>query len=292
MRLGLVGTDSSHAELFLDGFNAASRHPGQRIVALWGSDQERARTLAKRGGGVAVVAQPEEMLGAIDGAIVGDRHGDLHLEHAAPFLEAGLPVFIDKPLANRPRDAEALVAVARRHGAALCSASALRWQRDMDELKRGLTALGALLEVEAYGTWYPESEYGGPIFYGIHTVELAQELVGPSWEELSVTGGANPSAVFRAGPVKVRLAFSPLGESGESEFGVRVRAEGGEVAMPIRLPDDYMEPVIARIAEMMRTGRSPLADQELISPVALMHEIALRLAGTNPAADQPRRPDQ
>lgn len=278
MRLGLIGTDSSHAELFLDSFNAARRHPGQRIVALWGSDDERARTLAKRGGDIAVVAQPEAMLGSVDGAIVGDRHGDLHLAHAAPFLEAGLPVFVDKPLANSPRDAEALVALAHRHGAALCSASALRWQRDMEELKHRLGALGALQEVEAYGTWYPESEYGGPIFYGIHTVELAQELVGPDWEGVSVTGGGSPSVTFRAGPVRVQLAFRPLGQSGESEFGVRVRAEGGELAMPIRLPDDYMDPVIARIAEMMRTGRSPLSDRDLVSPVALMHEIGLQLA--------------
>lgn len=276
MRIGLVGTDSSHAEYFLDAFNVEKRYPGQRIVALWGADAERTRMLAERGG-VAVFAQPAAMLGAVDGVIVGDRHGDLHYPHAAPFLEAGLPVFIDKPLANTPRDAEALVTLARRSGAALCSASALRWQHDMDEVKRRRATLGALQEVEAYGTWYPESEYGGAIFYGIHTIELAQELVGADWADVTVTSGANPSATFQAGAVRVGLVFRPLGESGESEFGVRVRAEGGEVAMPIRLPDDYMAPVIARIAEMMRTRRAPLSDQDLVSPVALMHEIAAHL---------------
>jgi predicted dehydrogenase len=279
MRLGLIGTDSSHAELFLDSFNVANRHSGQRIVALWGQDEERTRILARRGGDIAVVAQPHELLGAIDGAIIGDRHGDLHRGHAAPFLEAGLPVFVDKPLANSPGDAEALVALARRSGAALCSASALRWQRDMEDLKRRLASLGALREVEAYGTWYPQSEYGGPIFYGIHSVEMAQELVGPDWDALTVTPGREPNAVFRAGDVRVRLDFRPLADSGESEFGVRVRAEGGEVAMPIRLPDDYMEPVIDRIAEMMRTCRAPLSDRALVSPVALMQEIAMRLEG-------------
>ena len=278
MRLGLIGTDSSHAEWFLDSFNVARRHAGLRIEALWGADAERTRMLAARGGDIAVVAQPEAMRGAVDAVIVGDRHGDLHYPHAAPFLEAGLPVFIDKPLANTPRDAEALVALARRSGAALCSASALRWQHDMEEVKRRLAAMGPLQEVEAYGTWYPESEYGGAIFYGIHTVEIAQELAGATWAEVSVAGGDSPSATFQAGPIRVRLVFRPLGPSGESEFGVRIRARDGEVAVPIRLPDDYLEPVIARIAEMMRTRRSPLSDAELLSPVALMHEIAAHLS--------------
>src|SRR6476620_3117646 len=96
MRIGLVGTDNSHADDFLQLLNEAGRHPGFRIVALWGDDPARTRDLARRFAVADVVAAPADLVGRVEAAIVVDRHGALHLGHAAPCLEAGLPVFVDK----------------------------------------------------------------------------------------------------------------------------------------------------------------------------------------------------
>ena len=59
---------------------------------------------------------------------VGDfRHGALHYKYAKPFLEAGLPIFIDKPIACSISHAKKIIALAKRHHAPLMSASATRF---------------------------------------------------------------------------------------------------------------------------------------------------------------------
>src|SRR5437879_3573142 len=130
LRIALVGADSSHAEDFLGVLNEAERHSGFRIVALADSETERMAALAHRFGVSRIVADPGATVEEVDAAIVGDRDGGRHLRNALPFLEAGLPVFIDKPLACSLADSEAMLGAARRSGAPLASASALRWQPD------------------------------------------------------------------------------------------------------------------------------------------------------------------
>jgi predicted dehydrogenase len=273
MRLGLVGVDSSHAEDFLRHFNAEQRHNPIRVTALWGGDDERMTALAA----LAPEAQPMDSLAAllaeVDAVIVGDRHGGLHRTHAIAALEAGRPVFVDKPLANTLSDATAIVDAAERYGVPVLSGSALRWQAETRRLKAKLAGLDGPIELLAYGTWYPQNEYGGAIFYAIHTIELVQELLGVEWNKLRPRAEDDLSAVrYRVGPHSVTLEFRPL-SGGSSDFGVEVSADKVAFRQSIALGDDYMLPVCDQIAAMLRNGHSPMTRQELLAPVALMEEI-------------------
>lgn len=281
IRIGLAGLDSSHAEDFLRHFNAEARHPGLRVTALWGEDPVRRDALLASADGVEAAATLEQLTGMVDAVIVGDRHGDLHRPHALAAIEAGLPVFVDKPLAGSIADAEAIVAAAERSGAPLLSGSALRWQVETRSLKARLAGLDGPYDIGAYGTWYPQNEYGGAIFYAIHTVELVQELLGPDWCDVTLVDGPAPRVGYRCGDHAVELEFRPLGEQGSSAFGVSVTASGTSVIQPVPLGDDYMAPVADEIAAMLRSGLSPMTRKELLAPVTLMAEIEglLRKAG-------------
>lgn len=274
MRLGLVGIDSSHADDFLRHFNVERQHHGMRVTSLWAPDLAGARVAELRGIAPDVVAAPslDALVDQVDAVIVGDRHGDLHCAHALPALAAGKPVFVDKPLANSPNDAEAIVAAAERSATPLLSGSALRWQPDTVMLKARIAYLDRPLSVHAYGTWYPDSEYGGAIFYAIHTVELMQELLGTGWTDLSVEAGADPKIRFRCGDAKASMTFHPLGVSGSSAFGATVKAGKVRLEQPIPLPGDYMLPVVNRIAQMLRSGKGMSRD-ELLAPVRMMAQI-------------------
>src|SRR5262249_27466055 len=150
--------------------------------------------------------------------------------------------------------AEAIVSAAERNATPLLSGSALRWQAETRRLKALIAGVDSPFEIAAYGTWYPENEYGGPIFYAIQTREVVQELIGISWRNLELIGGDNPTIRYRSGETSVALEFQPLGESGNSAFGVRVKAPGVAFEHAVPLGDDYMAPVAAQIAAMLKAN--------------------------------------
>jgi predicted dehydrogenase len=282
MRLGLVGIDSSHADDFLRHFNSEARYGELRVTALWGREAPAARVAQLLALDPAVRAEPslDRLLEAVDAVLVGDRDGRLHRAHALPALAAGKPVFVDKPLANSLADATAMLEAAAHSGAPLLSGSALRWQAETATLKARIAYLDPPLSVSAYGTWYPDSDYGGPIYYAIHAIELLQELLGPGWSDLRVAGGADPVVRCRFGDVQATLTFHPPGESGHAAFGAAVVAAGGiEIDQPVPLGDDYMLPVCHRIAQLLRTGRGMSRD-ELLAPIRMMEAIAAGLHET------------
>lgn len=280
IRIGLVGLDSSHAEDFLRAFNAEVRHPQMRITAIWGGEENRVAELKAVAPELNAAPSLDALLRIVDAVIVGDRHGDLHREHALPAIAAGMPVFVDKPLANKPADAEAIVVAAEKAGTPLLSGSALRWQAESRRLKAKIAGIDGPFDLMAYGTCYPDSEYGGAIFYAIHTIELAQELIGVEWRKLKLRHDTEPRIQYRSGEASVTLEFRPLGESGSSAFGVEVKAPDVRLVQPVPLGDDYMVPVADQIATMLKTGASPMTHAELLAPVRLMSEIdALLKAG-------------
>ncbi len=69
------------------------------------------------------------------------------------------------------------------------------------------------------------------------------------------------------------MEFRPLEATGTSSFGVEIEAPGMRLHQPIPLGDDYMAPVCESIAAMLRSGKSPLSAEELLSPVRMMAEI-------------------
>lgn len=281
MRIGLVGTESDHAEDALRMLNREGRYPGFTVAALWGAEADRARTrlLAHCHGVAEIVAEPDGMLGKVDAVIVGARDGRLHLQHALPYLEAGLPVFIDKPLACSVADAQQLLDAATATRAPVLSASALRWQADTEQLKR---TTGPFEQVAVTGSFYPDSPYGGSIFYGVHTVELALELAGAGIEDLEVTLATADALTIagRVGATQVEMRMIRPAEGEGTSFRAELASPAGRTGGPVNLPKDYMAPVLDRFVAMLKSGVAPLSRDQLLAPVRVLElgETALRQA--------------
>ena len=276
-RIGLVGLDSSHAEDFLRHFNLEARHDDLRITGMTDGDAARMDELEAFAAGLERFVRLDSMLPAVDAVIVGHRHGRLHRDAAIASLSAGKPTFVDKPLTNSTADAEAIVAAAERHGSLLLSGSALRWQAETARLKARLAGIDGDYQLLAYGTWYPDSEYGGAIFYAIHTVELVQQLLGIEWKKLRLKAAPIPTVQFKTNGTLVSLEFRPLGPSGNSAFGVEVEGKGVDFKQAIPLGDDYMAPVAEKFARMLQTRTPCLSHEELLAPIRMMDEIVALL---------------
>jgi predicted dehydrogenase/nucleoside-diphosphate-sugar epimerase len=144
-RIGIIGCGAAAKRYYLP---ALKRHEGI-IEGLYLVDKNRtqAESLANDLGGGIVHADYREILGKIDGAVILLPHS-LHAGVAGEFLNAGIPVLCEKPLAETKADAHALVEAAKRTGMALCVNNTRRMFPSFKEVKR-LIAGGAIGTVQS-----------------------------------------------------------------------------------------------------------------------------------------------
>lgn len=279
LRIGIVGTDSSHVEQIIRLLNVEGRLPGALVVALSSSDAERSAELAAFGNVQSVVHSPAEMLGHIDAGIVADRHGGLHARHAVPLLDSGLPVLVDKPFALEPRDARTMIRAATATGALLTSYSPLRWTAEIVALAE-LEGEDPLLSLMVTGAATPASEYGGIHFYGVHPAEIACQLApGP----IRLLGIEHDTEVvtIRAmmGGIRVSLVLVDPGDAPPAPFHVTAVRRGRVDASTIILASDYLLPGLTRFIEMIDSDRPPLGFDDLLRPVELLSAVRYALEG-------------
>ncbi len=181
-RIGILGSDNSHADRFSEILNLPD-HPaylpgsGAQVVAIWGQEEERTRQVAANNRIPTIVANPLDMLGQVDAVLCVTRHGGLHRELVVPYLEAGVPTFIDKPLAVEPADARAIVAAAQANGTPFSSFSTVRFATSMQQFAQEAAAVQPRVGVYS-GPATRRNIYGGVVFYAIHSIEMMLMLQG------------------------------------------------------------------------------------------------------------------
>jgi predicted dehydrogenase len=187
-KIGILGSDNSHADRFSEILNLPS-HPsylpdsGAQVVAIWGQEAERTQQVAQNNNIATIVDNPTHMIGQVDAVICVTRHGGLHRELATPYLEAGIPTFVDKPLAVDPDDARAIVAAAQQYNVPFTSFSTVRFSADTRAYLAEVEKLGGVRTGVYTGPASRRNIYGGMIFYAIHSIELmlAVQGTGVQW---------------------------------------------------------------------------------------------------------------
>lgn len=133
------------------------------VTHVWAQDSILAADIARASRIAHVVERPEAMIGAVDAILLARDDAENHLILAPPFLRAGLPIFIDKPLAVRTVDAKALLALEQWPGQ-LFSCTALRYAAELRAGGERLRGIGRLRRIEGVT---PK----GWKTYGVHVVE-------------------------------------------------------------------------------------------------------------------------
>ena len=270
-RLGIVGTENSHADHYVRMANREGRYPGLRVVALAGGDTERNRALAAAGGLDQLVDAPGDLIGRVDAAIVCSRNGHQHRAETVPLLRAGIPVLVDKPLACSVEDAQAILEAAAATGTPVTSSSALRYHPSVTRLAIELAdSRPEVLQVS--GPADAASEHGGLFFYGIHSVEILFALLrsAPVRDVTASSFGDLVVITAESGSAPVVLHLVQPRDGYQAPWRVVARLDGRAVARQIDLDDHYLAPQLEVFAQMLRTGRRPLSDAQLIAPVRLL----------------------
>jgi|SRR5579871_6060118 len=288
IRVGLVDFDTSHVEAFTQRFNhldvpESEWVEGAKVVAgCPGESQMMPERIpgyeAKlRSYGVEMVARPEDLLGKIDAVMIESQQGARHLERARPFLEAGLPTFVDKPFTQTVEEADALIALAKQYQTPLFSCSALRYDPQIELAKKQQSERGRLLSVDIWGACSLHEGNPGLLHYGIHAVEMLYTLLGPGCREVRSTRN-NASEIQVALWENGNLSTLRGIRAGQYGFGFVAHYEKGNVSFVIEGSAFYRE-LLKTFVQMCETRTRPL-------DYAVMREIIAFIYAADTSAAQ------
>jgi predicted dehydrogenase len=284
IRIGIIGSDNSHAVAYSKLANIANRAGDSRVVAISGPDPERTKEVAGLGNIPEIVERPEDMIGKVDAILVVHRHGDLHAEHAIPFLEAGIPVYVDKPFAVSLADCHAMLDAANDGNALLTSYSSLRYAPTTTDLADTLESLGEIRVGQFAGPCDFDSEYAGPFFYATHVAEICFRLMGDDIRTVSATrSGANVVADITFANDAI-ATFSYLGDAAY-HFHATLFGTKDFAATEVIAGDDAYAEGLNVFLDAVKTGEAPLSAQQLLTPIAFVHALQESLANDGSSVD-------
>ena len=140
-----------------------------KVTHIWTQDKSISESIAMATQIEYVVNSLEEMLGEVDAVILARDDAEYHFSMSKPFIDAGIPVFIDKPLAVTRKD---LQWFSEQHAKGKCfmSCSSMRYANECRIVKQDLKSLGKLQLVTAVGKkdW---------LKYGVHMLEAMFALL-------------------------------------------------------------------------------------------------------------------
>ncbi len=276
IRLGIVDFDSSHSIEFTRRFNHAGVDSdqyveGARVVAGCSGSSlmapERIPGFAEQVAscGVELVESPEMLLERIDAVLVLSQCGTAHLERVRPFLEAGIPAFVDKPFACTLDDARQMIQLANENNVTLFNSSALRFSAEIEQFQNRHAEYGATHGAITYGPAKRAHGNPGLFHYGIHAVEVLFALMGPGCHSVT-TEYTEDAEVVTARWSDGRLATVRGNRQGATTYGFMAFTENAVIHQPISTRFAYRN-LCQRIVKTFETGTPAVANDSSLEIV-------------------------
>jgi hypothetical protein len=276
IRIGIIGTDTSHAPVFTRTFNDTTfkdHIPGGRVVAAYkggSKDLESSHTRVDKYAeeisskwGVEIVPDIETLLSKVDAVLLESVDGRVHLEQVRPVFKAKKPVFIDKPLASTLADAREIARLGKESGTPWFSTSSLRYSDIVTSLKSP--------ENTGVITWGPspleKTHQLDLTWYGIHAIEMLYAMMGPGCEE--VTRVVTDDADLVVGKWKNgKLGTVRLQRPSSGYGAVAFRAKQAVASDP-KAGFSYT-PMLREVIKFFETRVAPVPNEETLEMFAFM----------------------
>jgi predicted dehydrogenase len=146
--------------------------PGAKVTHVLSQSREVSEMIAGTAGIENIAADEAEMIASVDAVLLCRDDPENHVSMAKPFIDAGLPIFIDKPVCATRNELDYFAAEVRK-GKFIMSCSSMRYGSECMAVKSAIKSLGKIELVTGVGKkdW---------LKYGIHMLEgIASVLNDP-----------------------------------------------------------------------------------------------------------------
>jgi hypothetical protein len=276
LKLGMIGTDTSHVVEFTRILNSASdpEHvPGAVVVAAFRGGTPDIPLSRDRIDGftqqlqntwhIPFVKRIQDLCPMVDGILIESIDGRAHLDQFRQAGACGKPIFIDKPLASTLSDAKGIARIAADHNIPWFSASSLRF--GPVQSLRSPDIAGVMIWGPGPFEEYQQLDLS---WYAIHSIEALFTLMGPDVEQVTRTYSAGADVVtgiWKGGRIGTVRAMRPY-----STFGAVIFKQGNnDPIISNNLEGGYV-PLLQEIVKFMRTGIQPVSNEETLRMYAFM----------------------
>ena len=275
LELAIIGLSPQHPRSFSqlineENPNGEGLNGVARISMLWDRDRAAAEEFVAEHGLDSVLDGPTAAIGKADGVLVLEDPGDTHLELARPYLEAGVPTFVDKPFALGVAHAKEMVRLAQAHNTPLMSSSALRYAREVIDFKANEKELVGESRV-AVATGPNEL-----VYYGIHAAELFYTVMGPgiAWVRNEYTDEYDLVHVRYADGRAVTMQIIRTARYG---FLLNVYGTEGTAEISVRDANFFYAEQMRAVVRMIQTRENPIPHEEMLEIIAML--VAAKQSG-------------
>jgi predicted dehydrogenase len=239
LKIGMIGLDTSHAPAFARCFNKddhAEHIPGARVTVGYSGGSTDFDLSINRVEGytkqlrdefdVNIVDSPEAVAEQADLVFIMTCDGRAHRGLFERVVKFGKPTFIDKPMATSAADASAMFQLAKQHNVGLMSCSSLRYAQPLADALDHCGDLGAIVGCDVFGPMEIHPPLPGLFWYGIHSVEMVNRIMGRGCKQVGVTtirDGDVLTLAYEDGRVAVVRGL----RKGHHKFGATIHREKG-----------------------------------------------------------------
>ena len=276
IRFAILGTENSHAIAFANLLKNP-KYAELQLVGIYGydiadPDMRENEKIAELIPGVEIADRPDAFLGKVDAVVVTARHGTHHFEYAMPYIEAGLPCFIDKPFAVETSHALEMIEAAKASGALLCGGSCLKFAPELEPLKKAVSSndesRGSLVSASFIAPVVMDSPYAGFFFYSQHLIAMMLTVFGCRAKSVyAVKRDNSVTAICRYPETDITLHY------GSWEYGANLYFEKKHLRTQCAVTGDLFDAELEEFLTMVKTRTMPESYEELIYPVILLQAI-------------------
>lgn len=274
-RIAILGCENSHANSFLKYIRENEAYRDIETLGVYSIDRAAAEKLSAEFG-VKVMDAPDELVGKLDGLIITARHGGYHYEFAKPYLNDGIPMFIDKPITVTEEDAYSFACELKEKNITVSGGSSLVYGEKICELRDKLKS-GEMGKVFGGFMRAPISltnPHGDFYFYAQHLVSMMTEVFGKFPEAVYANkNGSTVNCTVSYADYDVALSYVDGNYNYYACLSAENGCEGGAVTM-----DGIFEKEFAAFDDILRGKSNGEELNGFFAPVYIMNAIERSVA--------------
>ena len=198
-----------------------------RVTHIWTHEESLSKKISKASLIQNICSNPEDMIGEVDAVLLARDDAENHLSMSLPYLKAGLPVFIDKPLAYYLKTAKEILKE-QEYENQIFTCSSLRFAKEFNLTSSQKERIGKIIHIDAT---VPKSWSK----YAVHIIEPSLSMLDKTYKLDSVETFKNhgiimnrvqwengPTGIFKTfGKHSAPLKIIVYGENGFMELSFK-----------------------------------------------------------------------